>query len=271
MKINKDDIVKLREMTGCGFSDCMKALIDSNCDFDKAVVILKNKGLKVADKRASNSTNEGVVVAGVSGDKKFGAIVSLSCETDFVSRTEEYGNFVSGLVNVACNNKIDSLDSLNNFKVNGSSVSDSVTGLIAKFCENIKLDYKCMTGSNIYCYNHFSRKLSTLVDVTAECCCCADDVGKTIAVQIAAFGPMFIDRDSIDSSVLEEEKRKLIDDDVLKSDERVREKILNGRLDKFFQEKVLLEQKLYIDNSKTVKDYLNENKATVNSFEIVKL
>ena len=272
MDVNKEDILKLREMTGCGFSDCKKALVDSGCDFDKAVGILRNKGLKVAYKRSSNKTNEGVVMACVSEDRKFGVIVCLSCETDFVSRTDSYCDFVSKLVSVACSNRIESVDSLNNFRIDGCSVRDKVTELVAKFCENIKIDYKCMSGSSLYCYNHFSRKVSSLVDVSSVVGCdCINEVGKVIAVQVAAFGPMFVDRDSIDRAVLEEEKSKLVDDDVLKSDERVREVILKGRLDKFLQEKVLLEQKLYLDSSKTVKDYLNENKVVVNSFETIKL
>lgn len=273
MNVSIEDIKKLRDMTGFGVQDCKNALAESGCDIDKALVLLKGKIASVAEKRANNQTNEGFVVANSSKDRKFGCIVSLLCETDFVARTEEYIDSARKLVNIAIENKISNIDDLNNFKVGSTTISEMVFDLVGKFQEKIKLDYVSLSGDNIYFYNHnLSNKLSSLVDITVSNCADIDDIGKVIAVQVASFQPIYIDRDSVPKNVLDSWENGILTDDLKSKNDVTKERIIKGRLEKIFRGKLLLDQPLYLDNDISVGEYLKKNSnAIVNSFKFISI
>lgn len=271
MCVDKEDVIKLRDITGCGILACKKALEQVGGNFDEAVSILKKSGARVACKRSQNITNEGVVVARVSQDRCFGVIFGLCCETDFVSRTDIYNNFALDVANVAVENKIKSVDELNSFIINGTSVADGITNLIGRFRENIKIIYECISGNEIYCYNHFSKKLSSLVDINDSGCNDIDEAAKKIAMHIAATRPISVDKDSLDPDTLSEWKKEVSTDDLLSKGDNIRGKIIEGKLKKIFQDKVLLEQNMSFCEGETVRSYLQSNNIVVNSFKYISL
>lgn len=260
---NIEDIKKLRDITLCGIGDCKKALEESGGDINKAIEILKKKGAKVASKRAGNKTNEGIVKAYVSDDGIFGFILSLSCETDFVARTDIFVDFVNKVFDIASKNKIKSLDELNNFSIDNSTVNDKLLDLMGKLCENMKLGYVYLTGEKLYCYNHHSNKMSSLVSFK-NCSNChnINDVCKNIAMQVAGMNSIYVSKETIDNDVLREKISEAESNEKVKTttDPKIKSHIIDGILSKFFQENVLLEQIfLFSDDKKTVKKYLEEN------------
>ena len=266
-----DDIKKLRERTLCGFSSCKDALIESKGDIDEAVQILKKKGLKVADKRSGNETNEGIIRAGVSSDRTYGTIVRLLCETDFVARGKDFIDCSEKIVDLIVRDKIKDLEELNGIKYDDNiSVNNKITELIGQCGENIKLDFICVEGINLYCYNHFTKKVSSIVDLNKE----GDnsEIGKNIAMHIVACNPISVDRNSVDSSIIDSEKKIAIELSSDEINESIREKKVLGRLNKFYKENVLLEQPWIFDAKKNVGQILSENKINcINFFKLVKI
>ena len=256
--VSIDDIKKLRSITSCGLSDCRNALIESEGDFDKAVQILRKKGLKVADKRSGNATNQGFMEAISQGGE--GVIVSLSCETDFVARTDVFRNFVSKLAKIALEKHIKNLDELNNLEVDNVSVSTHILDLISKLGENIKLGYDVLAGEKVCFYNHYTGNLSVLVSLNnVGSCKNIDEVGRNVAMHICALNPISVDRTSVSESVIAAEKEVVLEQSSSAKNDLVKEKMVAGKLDKFFKENVLLEQKFVCNNDITIQQYLNEN------------
>jgi len=263
MGVSINDIKKLRDITFCGLGDCKKALEESEGDFDKAIQILRKKGLKVANKRCDNVTSEGIVIAKTNNDNTFGVIVTLSCETDFVAKTDNYKNLANKIVDLALENKIKDLDTLNNKELDGITVANKIIELIGQVGENVKLNYTCVEGCSnckLGYYNHFSGKLSTLTlfdnvnDISNF-----QEIGKVISMQIAANNPIAVDRNSVDEKILANERSLAEENSKNAKNDEIKEKMIKGKLDKFFKESVLLEQQFISDDKKTVEQYLKEN------------
>lgn len=269
--INIDNIKKLRDKTLCGFKDCKEALEEACGDLEEAVQILKKRGLKVANKRSANETKEGIVIASVSKDRKYSAVVSLLCETDFVAKNDEFKSCADNIIKLAVDNKIKNLDELNDFSYSPEcTISGKITELIGQCGENIKLNFECFLGKNLYCYNHHTRRVSSVVDLDAD----GDlsDFGKEISMHIVASSPISIDRDSIDNDILEKERSVAAELSSSEVNDNIRVRRIEGRINKFFKENVLLEQEWIYDNKKTVGQILKENNVQkVNFFKIVKL
>jgi len=143
MGININDIKKLRDITFCGLSDCKKALEESEGDFDKAIQILRKKGLKIANKRCDNETSEGIIIAKVNTSCDFGVLITLACETDFVAKTDNYKNLANKIATLAVENKIKDLETLNNTDLEGLTISNKIVELIGQVGEKVTLNYKC--------------------------------------------------------------------------------------------------------------------------------
>ena len=251
----------LRDKTGAGMMDCKKALVESGGDEEKAIIYLREKGLSKAAKKAGRATSEGLVRTFFSADGKTAAIVELKCETDFVAKNEDFQTFAEKLAE-----KIAGLDVTSGAADDLPAEVADVTDLIAKLGENMGVGrfakVTVADGSIIGSYIHSNNKLGTLVEITN----CADaDLAKDVAMQIAASNPICITSDELPQANLEQEKaiylKQAMDEG---KPQEIAEKIVMGRLNKYYKEVCLLEQPFIKEDKKSIKQILG--KAGVASF-----
>ncbi|NQU55467.1 MAG: elongation factor Ts [Bacteroidetes bacterium] len=269
MSFTTADVVKLRKVTGAGMMDCKNALKDAEGDFDRALEIIRERGKLIANKRADRDAAEGVVLAKVTADNKFGAIVVLNCETDFVAKNDKFVVFADSILNIALANKADSLETLKGLDFDGRTVEAQVTEQLGVIGEKLELSYyNCFTAETAIGYIHPGNKLATLVGFNkAE----VDvNVAKDIAMQIAAMAPIAIDKDAISQEVVEKEleiaKEKFRQEG---KPEAMLEKIAQGSLNKWYKEITLLNQTYVKDGKISIKDFLkqNDSELTVTAFD----
>lgn len=258
--ITAAEVNKLRKTTGAGMMDCKKALQESEGDYDAALEYLRKKGQKVANKRADREANEGVVLTKTNNDKTFAAIIMLNCETDFVANNDEFKNFAQSLVDTAVEKKIKSLEELKAAEIDGDKIEDLLTDKIGKIGEKIELSrYECIEGSIVFAYNHLGNKLGSIMSLNKKNIEEIKDIGKEVNMQIAAMGPVAIDKDSVPQEVIDNELE--IGRDQARQEgkpEEMIEKIAQGKLKKFYKEGTLLNQEFVRDSSKTVREFLAE-------------
>lgn len=260
MAITAAQVNDLRQRTGAGMMDCKRALEEANGDIQKAIEILRKKGASVAAKRAEKSANEGLVVTKVSDDKKSATILEINCETDFVAKSEDFINLAKFVIDAAHKYKPKSVPELMNY----SEVQDKVNEVLGKVGEKIEVsrfNFVEATTGLLVDYIHMGSKLGVLIkfdDVNSG----ADElyvIGKDMAMQVAAMNPISVKREDVPKTVVDKEIE--IYKELAKKEgkpEQMLEKIAMGRLNKFYQENVLLEQAFIKDNSKTVGDLLKE-------------
>jgi len=273
MSISAADVKALRDRTGSGMMDCRSALAEANGDMEAAVEVLRKKGQKVSEKRADREANQGIVVTMISDDKKSALIMSLNCETDFVARNEEFIGFANGFASVAFAAKTDSIETINSLSYNGLTISKHLEDLVGKIGEKIEIArvaYLEGTGE-IVAYNHPGNLLGVLVQFEGDLN--SADTGRDVAMQIAAMNPIGVKRADVPAETLEKEleiaKEMLINEG--KSPE-LAEKAAQGKLRRFYEDRVLLEQKFVKDNSVTIDQYLkNSGAPTVITFKRVQL
>ncbi|GAB5465098.1 MAG: translation elongation factor Ts [Candidatus Kapaibacteriales bacterium] len=277
-EITAKQVKELRDKTGAGMADCKKALVEANGNMDEAIDELRKKGAASAAKRADKEANEGMVLALTTDNSKKGAIVQITCETDFVARNEEFTDFVSELAEYYLNNNVTTKEELFASKAkSGSTFEDYHKDILAKFSEKIELGTlkKVDSQGTVASYNHAGNKLGVLVEVNKESL--TDDgssVIRDVAMQIAAMNPVAVTRDQVDNSILEKEKEIYIQQAVQDgTPDDIAEKVATGRVQKFYKENVLLEQVFVKDSSKTVKEIVQgiDPSATVVSFERVSI
>jgi elongation factor Ts len=260
MSFTTADVVKLRKVSGAGMMDCKNALKDAEGDFDRALEIIREKGKLIANKRADRDAAEGVAIAKVTGDAKFGAIVVLNCETDFVAKNESYVAFAEKILNAALENKVESLEALKATKLDGKSIEVLVTEQTGVTGEKLDLSYyKCLADEAVVPYIHPGNKLATLVSFnkTTE-----EQVGKDIAMQIAAMNPVAIDQASIPQSEIDKELAFAMDKYRKEGKpEAMLEKIAQGSLNKWYKDVTLLNQAYVKDNKMSIKDFLKSSDA----------
>jgi elongation factor Ts len=203
MSFTTADVVKLRKATGAGMMDCKNALTESEGNFDRAVEIIRERGKLVASKRADRDATEGVVLAKITGDAKFGAIVVLNCETDFVAKNDNFIAFTTQIMDVALANKPANLEALNELEMDGRTIGIHVTEQTGIIGEKLALSYYGKVEAELVVpYIHPGNKLATLVGLNAG----TDiQVGKDLAMQVAAMNPVAVNRDSVPQSTIEKE------------------------------------------------------------------
>ena len=261
-----ESVKKLRSTTGAGFKDCNSALKEASGDLEKAIEILRIKGVSKASKKMSREANEGLVY--ICGDEKKTSIIEINCETDFVAKNDDFLNFAKEIGEI--NNSVNSnSDKLNNTKMkNGSSVSQNLIDLIAKIGEKITIGRSKTienTKSKIFTYNHSIvkdnlSKLGVVVSLDFEKN--SKDIeqfGKQISMHIAASNPMVIDKKDIKDDVIEKEK-EIIKEELknLGKPQDIAEKISLGKINKFIEDNSLLTQDWVMDPKLKVKDVLNK-------------
>ncbi|MBD1153359.1 translation elongation factor Ts [Pelagibacterales bacterium SAG-MED24] len=261
-----ENVKKLREATGAGFKDCNLAIKESSGDLDKAIEILRIKGISKASKKMSRDAKEGVIA--VSGDDKKTSLIEVNCETDFVAKNDDFVKFVKELSELN-NNVSSNIENLKNSKMsNGKTVNDNLISLIAKIGEKITIG-KTKTIENVGTIN--SQYLHTVVKdnlaklavaVSLETKEISDDVknfGKQLSMHIAASNPLALDQASIDQSVLDKEL-ELVTEELKNSGkpEEITKKISLGKMSKFKEENALLTQAWVMEPKKKVQDILKE-------------
>ena len=208
MAANIEDIKKLRKMTGAGMMDCKKALEETNGDIEASIEIIRKKGQAVAAKRNDRTAAEGRVLAGVNGN--FAAIVTLKCETDFVANNESFGALAKKILDAAMENKPKSVEELQALTIDGRSIADLITDEIGKTGEKMELgEYACIEAPSVASYDHMTHKLAAIVGFNLEGV--SDEVGKEVAMQVAAMNPVAVNRESVAASIIEEEKNVAIE------------------------------------------------------------
>jgi elongation factor Ts len=273
MSISAKDVMKLREATGAGMMDCKKALIEANGDMDKAIEILRKKGQQVSEKRAERDANEGLIVTRLSNDKTSAAAIELNCETDFVARNEDFQAQAQAFLNAAFESKSNSVEDLLKQEVDGLSIEKHLESMVGKIGEKIEISRSLFvtTSGTLVDYIHPGNQLAVLVEFEGDA---ADEtIAKDVAMQIAAMNPLAVTRDGVDASVIDKEleiaKEQLINEG---KPAEIAEKAAHGKLRRFYEERVLLEQKFVKDNGITVRQYLEQNQTPlVKSFHRIQL
>jgi elongation factor Ts len=257
MAITAADVSKLRKMTGAGMMDCKHALEESNGNFEQAVEIIRKKGQLVASKRADRDALEGVVLAQASGNGRKGAIIVLNSETDFVAKNADFIRFAQDILNAALDNKPADLDALKNLTLKGSTIGDLVTQQIGIIGEKLDLSfYASIEAAQVVAYIHPGNKLATLVGLNKAM---DVQVGKDVAMQVAAMNPVAIDKGDVPPEIIEKEKE--IGREQARNEgkaDNMLDRIAEGKLNKFFKDSTLLNQEFTKDSSKTVRQYLQE-------------
>ena len=276
MAVTASMVKELREMTGVGMSDCKKALVETDGDMEKAVEFLREKGLAAASKKAGRIAAEGVVYVALSDDNKIGAIVEVNSETDFVAKNEKFKEYVRLVGEQALATKSSNIDEFLNetwIPDAGLKVSEALSQQIAVIGENLSIrrfaKFERSVSGALVSYIHGDGRIAVLVELECE----KEDealteLGKNLAMQIAALNPKFIHVDEISEEFKEKEKEILTqqamnDPKNAGKPANIIEKMISGRLNKEFKEFCLIEQPYVKDGDMTVKQYVDSVSKTV--------
>jgi elongation factor Ts len=260
MEISAATVKALRDKTGAGMMDCKKALQESDGDMDQAIDYLRKKGAATADKRSDRSTNEGAVMTKV--ENGMGIILEIDCETDFVARSEDFLGFGNALINVIAAKKPADTEALLAESHDGISVKDLMNDVVGKIGEKIEVKRFATfeTDGVLIDYIHPGSKLGVMVELKApQGAEDAVNLGKDLAMQIAAMNPVAITRDEVSQETQDRElniyRQQAIEQG---KPEKLVDRIAEGKLNKYFTEYTLMEQSFIRDNTKTVKEHLAE-------------
>lgn len=269
MSISAQDVKKLRDATGVGMMDCKKALQEADGDFDKAIEILRKKGQKVADKRSEREADEGLVVTAISDDERAGAIAEVNCETDFVARNDEFRSFAEQVAALALEKRPADVDALKELPFNGGKTVGTelveMTGRIGEKLAIRRFHVLDADDGRVVSYVHPGSRLGVLVEVTGDGD--IEEAGQDVAMQIAALDPIAVTRDEVPEAV--QEKEKEIAREAALSDgkpEHIIDRIAEGKLERFFEDNVLLEQAFVKDASVSVQEMLDDADLEVKRF-----
>lgn len=268
VEISKDDIIKLRDITGAGFVNCQKALLEACGDITKAINVLRINGIKLSQKREGNDIKNGSSFTCVNDSGDFGAIVCLRCETDFVAKTDIFQDFLKKTCAYCVKNKI--VDK-NDILINNNHIDDELALLVSRTGEKICFEYYFLAGEHMACYNHFNGRSSVLVSWNGENNDANIDICNDICLQICAMKPLYLSRDDLEGNVLEKEK-ELIRSEIKNMDNNnMLERIINGKLERFYKEKVLLDQEFVKDNHIIIKNIIKEHNIKINAFKHISI
>lgn len=258
MEITASMVKDLRERTGAGMMDCKKALVESNGDMDGAIDYLREKGISKAAKKAERIAAEGLSNIYVDGNTA--VVVELNSETDFVAKNAEFKDLLDKIGNAILTNEVNSMEDALNAKVGNETVNDLIVNATAKIGEKISLrrfEKVTKTDNQVFgIYLHMGGRISSLTVVEGN----NEDVARDVAMQAAAMRPLYVNIESVPESDLEHEK-SIIKEQVINEGKKPEfaEKIVEGRIKKFYEETVLEEQAFIKDSELTVKAYLEKN------------
>jgi elongation factor Ts len=275
MQITIELIKDLREKSGAGMTDCKKALQESDGDIKKAIEYLRKKGAAMATKRADKIAKEGAIKASVSKDNTTGIIIEINSETDFVAKGDDFQNFAQKIADVSLNSGTEVLDDLLKAKSeDGLTIQENIDGMMGKVGEKIEFKrakiIKVADGFVAF-YIHFGSKVGGMIGIKGKFSEELFDIGKKMSMQVVAMNPISIKREDISADVIEKEKEiYAIQCKNEGKPEKIIDKIIQNKVEKFFQENCLLEQEYIQDSSKCVGDLLKEyTKKTGEPAEVV--
>ena len=265
MEISASEVKKLRELTSAGMMDCKKALQESNGDFEKAKLLLKEKGQSKADSKSGRTTAQGLVSVKICLDNKVAVILEVNCETDFAAKDQQFIDFSKNILEAIVEGDVGDLDSLLSSPINDfDTVEDYRTHVISKLGENISLRRfnKVSIEGTLGTYIH-ADKIAVIALIDSD----NETLAKDIAMHVAASNPHYIDQSEISNELLEEESRIL----VLQAEKEgkpkeIIEKIVQGKLNKKMSQLTLMGQEFIKDPDITIEQLLNDSNAKVNSF-----
>lgn len=262
MAISAKDVNELRKATGAGFMDCKKALTESNGDIQAAIDYLRKKGQKVSELRAGREANEGVVIAKTTADSKRGVVLYLSCETDFVARNDEFIQFADKLTQIALDSKVDNNEDILKLQMNGSTIKDNLAEKVGAIGENIGIaSVQKLEGDFIVPYIHAGNKIGVLVSLNQPGDDSLKELGRDVAMQVAAMDPVALNEDEVSEEVKTREIQ--IGREQAKAEgkpENMLDRIADGKLKRFFKDNTLVNQPFVKDQSKTVGQVLADFK-----------
>ncbi|WP_207432810.1 translation elongation factor Ts [Sabulibacter ruber] len=274
MAITAQDVNRLRQETGAGMMDCKKALTEANGDFEAAKDILRKQGQKIASKRADNVTSEGVVLTQVNAEGTVGKVIALACETEPVSKVADFQTLAQAVLDAAVSTNATSKEELlATTQADGRSLQDHITDLMGKIGEKIDVvSYETVNAEKVVSYNHSNGKLGVLVGLVNTNGSEVTEVGKDVAMQIAAMRPIAVDKDGVDAETIQREIE--IGKEQARQEgkpEAMLEKIAQGKLNKFYKESTLLNQEFVKDSSLTIAQLLDKTSKgmTVSEFKRV--
>lgn len=273
--ISAQVVKELREKTGAGMMDCKKALTESNGDLEKAVDILREKGLAAAAKKSGRVAAEGVVAAFVSEDKKHAGLVEFNCETDFVSANEAFAGLASAIAELVAKNEVTSVEDIKALKLNDGTVQDAINALIAKLGENMSLRrFEKIHAADglVAAYIHMGGKIGVLVQAKTETVSDeVSNVARDVAMHVAALNPQFLDKTSVDADTIEREK-EIYRVQALNEGKpaNIVEKMVLGRVNKFLKEVCLVEQMFVKNPDLTIAGFLKEESKKHGDIQLVK-
>lgn len=268
MNITAKDVANLRDMTGAGMMDCKKALVDAEGNIDKAVELLRERGVAKAAKKESRIAAEGAVGAYVSGN--VGVLLEINCESDFVSKGDKFQNIVSTIAKVIAEQKPKDVEALNSCTVEGKSVKEYMTEQTVVIGEKLSIRrFECyQTKGKIETYIHMGGKVGVMVEANPYKS--GEEILHDVALQIAAAKPSYISKNDVPSDVIEKEKEILLvqmqnDEKNANKPREILEKIVTGKIGKYYTENCLLDQPFVKDDSMTVSKLIGD-KFTVARF-----
>ena len=271
MAFTAADVKKLREQTNVGMMDCKKALQDADGDFDKAIELLREKGLAKAAKKAGRIAAEGVVCATVCDESGVGAIIEVNSETDFVAKNEDFQKFVSDLANVVIKEAPADVDALKACKIGDMTVEGALQEKILTIGENIQIRrferYENATVN--VAYTHMGGVIGVLVGLTVSDNLKGNatvlELGKDIGMQAAAMNPAFMDKSQVDNATLDKEREILMAQALEENKtaakpkpEQIIAKMVEGRVGKYYEENCLLQQAFVKENKVSVEQHIAE-------------
>lgn len=268
MAFTAKDVQSLRETTGCGMMDCKKALTEADGDMDKAVALLREKGLAAAEKKAGRIAAEGVVFAMVDPDTKIGVVIEVNAETDFVAKNDQFMAFVESCAKTVAKHlpvDVDALHKLPAHGLDGLTIEEALRDKILTIGENMKIRRFTSTKEVAVTYVHGGGRIGVMVTFDTNC---ADKdgfeaFGKDVAMQIAAINPLYLDQASVPAEIIEKEKEiltaQIANDEKLKNKPaQIIEKMVEGRISKYYKENCLLEQAFVKNGEQTIAQYTEE-------------
>ncbi len=269
MAITAQDVKALREKTGVGMMECKKALTESNGDMEKAIDYLREKGLSASEKKSTRIAAEGVVLSYYDSDRKKGVIVEVNSETDFVAKNEKFQNFVKNIAKTIIEKNVSDVEALSSTTMVDSdqTVEEVRQGLVLAIGENMKIRRFEVVDGPAATYVHGGGMVGVMVTFAADDAIAAtadfDAMGKDVAMQVAAMNPGYLNEEAVPAEVIEHEKGILIaqmkeDPKMANKPEQVLEKIVSGKIGKFYKENCLVDQQFVKDSSLSVSKYVEQ-------------
>ncbi len=268
MAFTAKDVMALREKTGAGVMDCKKALTDADGDMAKAADLLRERGIAKAEKKASRIAAEGIVACYIEG--KTGVLIEINCESDFVAKNPQFSEIATEAAKIIIKENPADVEALLACKLGDSTVEEYLKGKIAIIGEKIAIRRfaKYTTEGFLESYIHLGGKLGVILDMAGDATDAAKEIAHDVTLQIAFTKPAYLTKDEVSADTLEREKEVLKQQAINEGKpEAIAEKMVMGRIKKFYEENCLIEQAFIKDDSKKIADLLKAGNVSINGFK----